>query len=68
MLGKGGLSDQVCDRGNIITFGSTGGTILNKFFGNRIEFERAGGLYQLRADVREDGSLEPAKGENPQTW
>ena len=34
---------QVCDRGNIITFRITGGTILNEFAGNRIEFERAGG-------------------------
>ena len=40
---------QVCDRGNIITFRSTGGTILNEFTGNRIEFERAGGVYRLRA-------------------
>ena len=39
----------VCDRGNIMTFRSTGGTILNDFTGNRIEFERAGGVYQLRA-------------------
>ena len=29
-----------CIRGNIITFRSTGGTILNEFTGNRIEFER----------------------------
>ena len=40
---------QVCDRGNIITFRSTGGTILNEFTGNRIEFERAGGVYRLIA-------------------
>ena len=39
----------MCDRGNIITFRSTGGTILNEFTGNRIEFERAGGVYRLRA-------------------
>ena len=39
---------QVCDRGNIITFRSTGGTILNEFIGNRLEFERAGGVYRLR--------------------
>ena len=32
-----------------MTFRSTGGTILNDFTGNRIEFERAGGVYQLRA-------------------
>ena len=38
---------QVCDRGNIISFRSTGGTILNEFTGNRLEFERAGGLYRL---------------------
>ena len=43
---------QVCDRGNIITFRSTGGTILNEFTGNRIEFERADGVYRLRADTR----------------
>ena len=43
---------QVCDRGNIITFRSTGGTILNEFIGNRIEFERAGGVDRLRADTR----------------
>ena len=43
---------QVCDRGNIITFRSTGGTTLNGFTGNRIEFERAGGVYRLRADTR----------------
>ena len=43
------LVGQVCDRGNIITFRSTGGTILNEFTGNRIEFERAGGVYRLRA-------------------
>ena len=40
---------QVCDRGNIITFRSTGGTILNEFTGNRIESERAGGVYRLIA-------------------
>ena len=40
---------QVCDRGNIITFRSTGGTILNEFTGNRIEFECAHVLYRLRA-------------------
>ena len=39
---------QVCDRSNIITFRSTGGTNLNEFTGNRIEFERAG-VYRLRA-------------------
>ena len=40
---------QVCDRAKIITFRSTGGTILNEFTGNRIEFERAGGVYRLIA-------------------
>ena len=40
---------QVCDGGNIFTFRSTGGTFLNKFIGNRIEFGRAGGVYRLRA-------------------
>ena len=39
----------MCDRDNIITFRSTGGTILNEFTGNRIEFERAGGVYRRRA-------------------
>ena len=43
---------QVCDRGNIITTSSTGETILNDFTGNRTEFERAGGVYRLRADTR----------------
>ena len=43
---------QVCDRGNIITFRSKGGTILNEFTGNRIDKERAGGAYRLRADTR----------------
>ena len=42
---------QVCDRSNIIIFRSTGGTVLNEFSGNRIEFERAGGVYRLRADT-----------------
>ena len=42
---------QVCDRGNIITFRSIGGTILNEFTGNGIEFERAGGVYRLKADA-----------------
>ena len=40
---------QVCGRGNIISFRSTGGTILNEFTGNRLEFERAGGVYRLIA-------------------
>ena len=40
---------QVCDRGHISTFRSTGGTILDEFTGNRIEFERAGGVYRLIA-------------------
>ena len=40
---------QVCDTGNIITFRSTGGTILNEFSCNRIEFECVGGVYRLRA-------------------
>ena len=42
---------QVCDRGNIITFRSTGGTILNEFSGNTIEFERVNGVYRLLADT-----------------
>ena len=41
----------MCDRSNIIIFRSTGGTVLNEFSGNRIEFERAGGVYRLRADA-----------------
>ena len=40
---------QVCHRGNITTPRSTGGTILNEFIGSRNEFERAGGVYRLRA-------------------
>ena len=43
---------QVCDRGNIITFRSTGEKTLNEFTGKRIEFERAGGVYRLSADTR----------------
>ena len=43
---------QVCDRGNIITFRSANKTILNEFTGNQIEFERAAGVYRLRADTR----------------
>ena len=39
------------DRGNIIIFRSTAGTILNEFSGNRIEFERAGGVHRLRSDT-----------------
>ena len=42
---------QVRDRGNIITFTSTGGTILNEFTCNRIEFERSDGVYRWRADT-----------------
>ena len=42
---------HVCDRGNIITLSSIGGTTLNDFTGNRLEFERAGGVYRLRAEV-----------------
>ena len=33
-----------------MTFRSTGGTILNEFTGSRIEFDRAGGVYRLKAD------------------
>ena len=40
---------QVCEKCNIIKFRSTGGTILNAFTGNRIHFERAGGVYRPRA-------------------
>ena len=42
---------QVCDKGNIITFRSTGGTILNDLTGSRIEFDRSGGVYRLKADA-----------------
>ena len=42
---------QMCDRCIIITFRSTGGTILNEFTGNRIEFERACGVNRLKADA-----------------
>ena len=51
---------QVCDRGNIFTFRSTGGTILNEFTGNRIEFERVGGIYRLKADA--SAKMYPGKG------
>ena len=42
---------QVCDRGNLITFRRTGGTILNEFAGSLIEFDRAVGVYRLKADA-----------------
>ena len=42
---------QVCERRKIFTFRSTGGSILNEFTGNRIEFERVGGVYRLKADA-----------------
>ena len=42
----------MCVTGNIITFRSTGGTTLNELTGNRIEFERSGGVYRQRADTR----------------
>ena len=51
---------QVCDRGNIFTFRSTGGTILNEFTGNRIEFERVGGISRLKADA--SAKTYPGKG------
>ena len=51
---------QVCDRGNIFTFRSTGGTILNEFTGNRIEFERVGGICRLKADA--SAKMYPGKG------
>ena len=38
---------QVRERRNIFTFR----TILNEFTGNRIEFERVGGVYRLKADA-----------------
>ena len=40
----------MADRGNTIEFGSSGGTILNEVTGNRLEFERARGVYRLKAD------------------
>ena len=52
---------QVCDRGNTITFRSTGGTILNEFTGNRVEFERAGGVYRLRVDTWQRCDLDQVK-------
>ena len=42
---------QVCDRGNIVTFRNTGGTMLNEFSGNRIEFKRVNGVYRQLADT-----------------
>ena len=42
---------QVCDKGNVVTFRSTGGTMLHEFTGNQIEFDRAGGVFQLKADA-----------------
>ena len=52
---------KVCDRGNIVTFRSTGGTILNEFTGNRIESERAGVVYRLRAGT--SAKMQSAPGE-----
>ena len=47
---KGRLSRwDKCATEAIITFRITSGTILNEFTGHRIEFERAGGVYRLRA-------------------
>ena len=40
---------QVCDRGNIITFRSTGGETLNEFTGNR-----SGGVYRPRAKTKSE--------------
>ena len=42
---------QACDKGKVITFRSTGGTIFNELTGNKIEFDRAGGVYRLKADA-----------------
>ena len=50
---------QVCDRGNIITFRSSSGTIINELTGNRIEFDRAGGVYRLRSDTSAKPKSEP---------
>ena len=44
---------QLADRTNIIVFRSSGGTIFHEVTGNRIEFERAGGVYRLNADESE---------------
>ena len=42
---------QVCDRGNIITFRSTGGYSVSSL-ATALSFERAGGVHRLRADTR----------------
>ena len=47
---------EVCDKGNVITFRSTGGEILNEFSGKRVELERVNGVY--RADGRHVGEGE----------
>ena len=49
---------QVCDSGKIITFRSVGRTTFIEFTGNRIEFERVGGVYRLRADTWARRSVE----------
>ena len=43
------------------TFRSTCGTILNEFTGNRIEFERAGGVYRLIAGTSARMQSEPGE-------
>ena len=40
---------QMADRGNIIEFRSSGGTIFKEVTDNRIEVERAGDVYRLKA-------------------
>ena len=42
---------RVADSGNIIVFSGSGGTIFNEVTGNQVEFERAGGVYRLKADT-----------------
>ena len=42
---------QLSDRGNVIVFRSSGGTIFNERSGKRIEFEHSGGVYRLKADT-----------------
>ena len=45
---------EVVDRGNIIVFRSSGGTIFTEVIGNRIQFGRVGGVYWLKADTSTD--------------
>ena len=55
-------------------FRSSGGTIFNEGTGNRIEFERAGDVYVLRANtsakvaIGTGGSMMPMGFERPRGW